>query len=85
MSTTVHLPPDLLQDVDRRATELGLSRNRYIRAALERALQHETGWSASFLEMLEAGPGDPEQQKGVAEMMRVIASGRRSRKKPPKL
>ncbi|HJS73072.1 MAG TPA: ribbon-helix-helix protein, CopG family, partial [Vicinamibacteria bacterium] len=35
MATTVHLPPELMERVDRRAQELGMSRNLYIRRALE--------------------------------------------------
>ncbi len=49
MPTTVHLPTELLGRVDRRASELGLSRNRYTRGALERAVQKDTGWSPAFL------------------------------------
>jgi predicted transcriptional regulator len=85
MATTVHLPPDLLEQVDRRAAELGISRNRYIRTALEGAVRHETGWSGPFLEMLEQGSADRDRQKAVTEMMRIIAAGRRSRKRAPAL
>jgi predicted DNA-binding protein len=41
MPTTVHLPPELIERVDRRARELGVSRNLYIRRALERAIDEE--------------------------------------------
>lgn len=85
MATTVHLPADLLERVDRRASELGLSRNRYIRGALENAVRQETAWSQPFLRRLERAAADSELQEGVAEMMRAIASRRASTKRPPKL
>lgn len=84
MATTVHLPPDLLEQVDRRAGDLGMSRNRYIRKALEQALRSETAWSGRFLDMLKEAGEDREGQRAVDEMRRAIAS-RRSRKKPPAL
>lgn len=55
MSTTVHLPPDLLDAVDHRARELGMSRNRYIIRALEQAIDTETRWSSRFREELRGG------------------------------
>ena len=84
MTTTIHLPPDLLQRVDRQASELGMSRNRYIRRALETAVESETGWSRDFLGALEEAASDKDGQKAVEEMMKAIAS-RRSRKRPPDL
>jgi predicted transcriptional regulator len=84
MTTTVHLPPDLLERVDRRAGEMGMSRNRYIREALAKALRSETAWSAGFLEMLKGAASDSESQRAVDEVMRVVRS-RRTRKGPPPL
>jgi predicted transcriptional regulator len=83
MTTTVHLPPDLLKQVDQRARELRVSRNQYVRRALERAVKEETRWSPSFLAALEKATDDSETHKAVAEMMGAIS--RRSRKRAPKL
>ena len=83
MSTTVHLPPDLLKRVDERARGLNVSRNQYIRRALERMIEHETGWSQDFLGELEKAAGDKDSREAVDEMMRAIS--RRSRKGPPRL
>jgi predicted transcriptional regulator len=83
MSTTVHLPPELLKQVDQRARELRVSRNQYVRRALERAVEEETRWSPSFLAALDRSAEDSETQKAVAEMMGAIS--RRSRKRAPKL
>jgi len=84
MSTTVHLPPELLERVDRRAHELGVSRNLYIRRALELAVEEEASWSPAFLGMLAEAASDMEGRTAVDEMMAAIKS-RRTRKNPPAL
>ena len=84
VATTVHLPTDLLKRVDRRAGELGLSRNRYIVTALERAVEQETAWSPRFLETVREAHADTESHSEIDQMMRHITS-RRTRKRPPKL
>ncbi len=82
MATTVHLAPKLLESVDHRAKELGLSRNRYIIRALEQALSAETRWSPQFVEELEAARSDLEGQRTLDEMAASIAANR-TRKAPP--
>lgn len=84
MSTTVHLPPKLLESVDRRAGELGLSRNRYIRRALERALADETRWGARFRQELAAAQEDGDGRQELEELRRAVAI-QRTRKPPPPL
>ncbi len=79
MATTVHLPPDLLQSVDRQAAGSGLSRNRYIIRALEKTLEEETGWSRRLLNTLAEAREDTESHEALDDMMRAIAA-RRSRK-----
>jgi predicted transcriptional regulator len=83
MTTTVHLPPELLKRVDERARRLKVSRNQYIRRALERMVEEETRWSDDFLDALEEAAADKESHEAVDEMMH--ASARRSRKRPPRL
>lgn len=85
MATTIHLPEELLERLDRHASDLGVSRNLYIRRALEAALESETAWSRDFLRTLEEAAKDEEAQSAVEEMMRVISSSRRSRKRSPDL
>ncbi len=80
----MHLPAELLERVDRRAHELGVSRNLYIRRALELAVEEEASWSPAFLKMLEDAASDVESRTAVSEMMAAIAS-RRTRKNPPAL
>ncbi len=84
MSTTVHLPPNLLKQVDYRASELRLSRNRYIIRALERSLETETRWSPRFVEELAVAREDEEGLQALAEMTAAIAA-HRTRKAPPQL
>ena len=85
MATTIHLSSELLERVDDRADELGVSRNRYIREALEAALESETRWSSRFLDSLREAGADGELHWTTEEMMREIHSRRRSRKRPPSL
>ncbi len=84
MSTTVHLPPRLLESVDDRAGELGMSRNRYIIRAIERTLDAETRWSPRFVEEIAAARSDQEGRQ-VLEGMRAAIAAKRTRKAPPEL
>jgi metal-responsive CopG/Arc/MetJ family transcriptional regulator len=84
MATTVHLPRGLLDSVDKRAGELGMSRNRYIILALEKAIEEETGWSPPFLEELAAAADDDESRELIDEMMKAITANR-TRKDHPEL
>ena len=81
MATTVHLPQDLLDAVDRKAHALRMSRNRLIRRALEREVAGGTEWSPGFLERLRAP--EPETIELVDEMLDAIRAGRRSKRPRP--
>jgi predicted transcriptional regulator len=83
MATTVHLPPELLRRVDERARALKVSRNQYVRRALDRSIANETEWSDRFLGALREAAADEDGRRGVDELMKAIA--RRSRKGPPAL
>ena len=84
MSTTVHLPAELLASVDRRARELDMSRNRYVVRALERALATETEWSATFVAELAAAGDDGAGRRELEELRAAVAAAR-TRKGPPAL
>ena len=60
-----------------------MSRNQYIRRALERMIEDETRWSRDFLGELEKAAEDKDSHGAVDEMMRAIS--RRTRKGPPRL
>jgi metal-responsive CopG/Arc/MetJ family transcriptional regulator len=79
MPTTVHIPAALLKSVDRRAKALGLSRNRLIIRALERALSERSGWAPEFLEKLRSV--DQETKTAVDELLAEVQQARHS--KPP--
>jgi predicted DNA-binding protein len=79
MATTIHLPPDLLERVDLCARRGKLSRNRYIRQALERTTQEQIDWSADFLAQLDSFT----PLKGGEELLEIIRCHRRS-KSPPR-
>ena len=84
MPTTIHLPSPLLATLDRRARDLGISRNRYIVEALERSLEKETSWSRRFVDELKAA-GTDEEARAELETMRSVIASRRTRKAPPEL
>ena len=80
MPTTVHIPAALLKSVDRRAKALGLSRNRLIVKALERAVTERTAWAPEFLDQLRAV--DDDTSRAVDTLLDAVKQGRRS--KPPR-
>jgi metal-responsive CopG/Arc/MetJ family transcriptional regulator len=79
MPTTVHIPAALLKSVDRRAKALGVSRNRLIVRALERAVSDRDEWAPEFLEKLRT-VGD-ETVAAVDDLLKDVKQARRS--KPP--
>jgi hypothetical protein len=82
MPTSVHIPKTLLAQVDKRARELRVSRNRLIVRALENEMKAGSEWSAGFFEELAArGP----RSAGATEQMLRAIRARRTRKKPPSL
>jgi hypothetical protein len=77
---TVHIPAALLKSVDRRAKALGVSRNRLIVKALERALSDRVEWPPEFLEKLRNV--DDDTVEAVGELVKDVKQARRS--KPPR-
>lgn len=80
MPTTVHIPAALLKSVDRRAKVLGVSRNRLIVRALERAVTEPAGWAPEFLERLRNV--DAGTVEAVDDLLENVKRARRS--KPPR-
>jgi predicted transcriptional regulator len=52
MPTSIHLPRELLAEVERRAKALKISRNHLIVTVLEQEFARRTEWSASFRRQL---------------------------------
>jgi hypothetical protein len=80
MPTTVHIPAALLKSVDRRAKALGVSRNRLIVRALERAVSERVAWAPEFLERLRSV--DDDTVRAVDDLLDDVKRARRS--KPPR-
>ena len=80
-STTIHIPGDLLETVDARAREHGLSRNRFILNALERCLAEEGNWSPGFLAALRT-PVTRSDADAVTELVAEVTSRRTSKPAP---
>jgi len=80
MATTVHIPPALLKSVDRRARALGVSRNRLIVRALERAVSERVEWAPEFLDRLRRV--DDDTRAAVDDLLTEVTRARRS--KPPR-
>lgn len=78
MPTSVHIPKRLLVAVDRRAKQLGVSRNRVIVRALERDLAEEAAWSPGFFEKF--APLDAEDSRALDETLGVVRANRKNRK-----
>lgn len=78
MPTTVHIPDLLLKSVDRRAKALGISRNRLVVRALERAVSVQDAWSPEFLQRLRHV--DPETSTAVDDVLAAVTRARRSKK-----
>lgn len=77
MPTTVHIPPALLKSVDRRAKALGVSRNRLIVRALERAVNERAEWAPEFLDKLRKV--DDDTVAAVDELLNDVKQARRSK------
>lgn len=77
MPTTVHIPAALLKSVDRRAKALGVSRNRLVVQALERAVSERAGWAPEFLDQLRRV--DAETIAAVDDLLADVKRSRRSK------
>ena len=82
MSTTIHLPENLLAALDRRARKLKISRNALIARAVQNELNRPAEWSPQFFERLsKTQAGDAE----AIEKMLLAIHALRTRKEPQSL
>jgi predicted transcriptional regulator len=77
MATSVHLPQDLLDAVDRKARALRISRNQLIVRALEREISAGSEWSPGFMERL--AETDPDTVRDVDDLLAAVVAARRSK------
>jgi predicted transcriptional regulator len=84
VTTTVHIPDELLRRLDAHARALGVSRNRVVLRALEKELEAPGEWAPEVVRLLTERPS--RAVVGAAtEMDAIIRAGRRSRRAPPEL
>lgn len=81
-TTSIRLPDELLEALDERAAELGVTRSQLIVQAVERALEDRAEWSPAFLKAI--GTPRPDLQEAVDEMAEAIWE-HRSRSDAPDL
>ncbi len=74
MPTSVHLPAQLLEAVDKRARALRISRNQLVVRALEREVQGGNDWSPGFFELL--AEVTPETQHDVDDLLKQVRRAR---------
>jgi metal-responsive CopG/Arc/MetJ family transcriptional regulator len=77
MPTSVHLPSQLLEAVDRRARALRISRNQLVVRALEREVQGGNDWSPDFFEMLAEVTS--ETRDDVDDLLEQVRGARTSK------
>ncbi len=84
-STSVYLPDDLLDALDRLAADEGVPRNRLIVDALREALARKRRrWQSGYFSGEHLSPEDVEElRSGAVEFDRSLREGRRSRRRPP--
>lgn len=84
-TTTIHMPPHLLRDLDAVAARRKASRNRLVIEACQRLVQDDLGeWPTGFLEMTHLSLKDRKELEAAGrEMDAAIRAARRSRRKSP--
>jgi hypothetical protein len=82
-STTVHFPPQLLEQIDTVARRQGVSRNRFVMRACQDALAKDAGvWPQRFFQ-LDLAPEELAALRDAGqEMEQGIRAARRSRGAP---
>jgi metal-responsive CopG/Arc/MetJ family transcriptional regulator len=83
MTTTIHVPGELLKRLDQRARALGTSRNRVILDAIEATLGSNAAWPPELARML-ATPLDPETSGALQASLDVVRARRVNRRRAPK-
>lgn len=83
-STSVHLPPAIVEQLDRLAAERGTSRNRVILQACEELLAEQRGdWPPGFFDSVLPPRDLAELRLGGEEMEAGIMAARLDRAVPP--
>ncbi len=82
-STTIHFPEKILKKLDEAARDHGISRNRYVLHACEKALEKEEGhWPSGFFKLDIDEEDQTLLRSATQEMEREIYANRRNRGAP---
>ncbi len=79
-TTSVRLPDELIEALDRRAAARGLTRSQLIVEAVERALDDCSAWSPRFLKAISTP--HPELSGAVDELVSSIRRRRTGKEAP---
>jgi predicted urease superfamily metal-dependent hydrolase len=83
-STTVHIPDELLSEIDKIVRKMGITRNRFVIHACRRAVESAAGqWPKGFFDQRRDGKEFRLLRDAVEEMESKILSRRSSRKGSP--
>lgn len=83
-NTSVHLPGNLLQQLDELASRRGVSRNRLIVESCHELVRQSQGWPEGFFDPQRYDPEDLELLRSGQEDFDVaISESRRSRRRAP--
>ena len=82
-STTVHFGAEILSEIDAAAQRHGISRNKFVMTACERALREDRGvWPEDFFEPAYGTDDWDLLTAGTNELERTISENRRNRGAP---
>lgn len=79
-TTSIRLPEELIEALDRTAAAQGIKRSQLIIRAVEQTLADQSVWSPGFLEAI--GSRRPELDEAVDAMMDAIRARRSSNDAP---
>jgi metal-responsive CopG/Arc/MetJ family transcriptional regulator len=65
MPTSINIPPDLLDRIDRAAQRRGLSRSQYIASILEHAVERDEDWPRFFFDVLIESAMKADAKRGA--------------------
>jgi Arc/MetJ-type ribon-helix-helix transcriptional regulator len=83
-STTVHIPDELLGEIDKVVRKMGITRNRFVIQACKRAVESAAGqWPKGFFEQRRDDKDYRLLRDAVEEMESKILSERKSRRGSP--
>ena len=79
-TTTIHVPDNLLREIDRAAKALEMSRNRFVlRGCIDALKRYEGDWPEGFFSRRSQVEDQPLLSEATAELEREVLSRRLNR------